>query len=202
MFKSIQGEGMLIGVPCFFIRLSGCNLRCRYCDTKYAWNDGEEMSIDSIVKEAIESRARWVTITGGEPLLQLSELDKLVIELKRLGFRVAIETNASVEPSDIVKEMVDLIVASPKLPSFNPDYLGMKLGKIPIDRLWIKFVITDPEKDFHELIKYVSRHVPLDRLSVQPNSYTISYTELVEYVLKHNLPYRVLPQLHKIIGIR
>jgi len=193
---------MLIGVPCFFIRLSGCNLRCRYCDTKYAWNEGEEISIDSIVKEAIESEARWVTITGGEPLLQLSELDKLVIELKSLGFRVAIETNASIELSNVIREIVDLVIASPKLPSFNPDYPGMKLKKISVDRLWIKFVITDPERDFHELIKYVPRYVPLDRLSVQPNSYTISYTELVDYVLKHGLPYRVLPQLHKVIGIR
>ena len=73
-FVSLQGEGKHQGKPCFFLRLSGCNLRCTWCDTAYAFEKGTERSIEDIVKEISESKVRYVCITGGEPLLQKKEL--------------------------------------------------------------------------------------------------------------------------------
>lgn len=103
VFYSIQGEGLNQNTPTTFIRLQGCNLKppCKWCDTPHSWDStkGEEISIDEILDRAVKAESRtykhWVCITGGEPLLQESELHTLVKSLKRYGFRTEIETNGS-----------------------------------------------------------------------------------------------------------
>jgi 7-carboxy-7-deazaguanine synthase len=92
-FDSIQGEGIHTGEPTSFIRLTGCNLRCKWCDTKYAFSGGKEVPVVDL-----NPTKRWVCITGGEPLLQQGELLLLAITLKKRAQFVAIETNGSIEP--------------------------------------------------------------------------------------------------------
>jgi len=86
IFYSIEGEGIEIGRPEVFIRLVGCNLRCEWCDTKYAFNDGEEVNIDEIIQEIRRYPCRNVSITGGEPLLQREELLELIRRLKEKNY--------------------------------------------------------------------------------------------------------------------
>jgi len=106
IFYSISGEGRNAGIPTVFIRLSGCNLAmngtpCSYCDSEYAWNpeDGKELSVKEVV-ERVQGfkKVGWTLITGGEPLWQIEETEKLTRELKRLGYLVEVETNGSIAP--------------------------------------------------------------------------------------------------------
>jgi 7-carboxy-7-deazaguanine synthase len=117
IFYSIQGEGRLIGVPSVFIRTSGCNLRCRWCDTPYtSWQpEGTSWSIDKILGEVAKYPTRHVVITGGEPLLA-AEIQILAVQLKRRGAHITIETAATIfTPLDC-----DLISLSPKLANSTP----------------------------------------------------------------------------------
>ena len=95
IFKSIQGESTMAGVPCVFIRLAGCNLRCSYCDTTYAYDGGERFSIDEVLSGIEGYRCRLVEITGGEPLLQ-DAVYPLLNALLKNGKDVLIETNGSI----------------------------------------------------------------------------------------------------------
>jgi 7-carboxy-7-deazaguanine synthase len=117
IFYSIQGEGKLIGVPSVFVRASGCNLRCSWCDTPYAsWEpEGEDVSIDRIVEQVASSGARHVVITGGEPMI-MPDIEPLAGALKERGFHITIETAATVwKPVTL-----DLASLSPKLANSTP----------------------------------------------------------------------------------
>lgn len=118
IFYSIQGEGALMGTPSVFIRTSGCNLRCRWCDTPYAsWNpEGEEMSVEQIVADAGKYPTRFVVITGGEPMIAKG-MAGLLTELKALDKHITIETAGTVPPGDIA---CDLASISPKLADSTP----------------------------------------------------------------------------------
>src|SRR5438552_11309707 len=117
IFYSIQGEGKLTGVPSVFIRTSGCNLRCVWCDTPYAsWNpEGENLSADEIIQKAIAFGARHTVITGGEPMI-MPEIRALCAGLKEAGRHVTIETAATV----FEHVQVDLASLSPKLSNSTP----------------------------------------------------------------------------------
>ncbi len=97
IFPSIQGEGLRQGEPTIFIRLSGCNLKCSFCDTKYAWKEGQQYSVDQVLEEVRKIRqsfpAQWICITGGEPLLQ--DIDGLTKTRKKAGLKIQVETNAT-----------------------------------------------------------------------------------------------------------
>ncbi len=97
IFSSVQGEGLRQGEPTIFIRLSGCNLKCSFCDTKYAWEEGQQYSVDQVLEEVRKIRqsfpAQWICITGGEPLLQ--DIDGLTRALKKEGLKIQVETNAT-----------------------------------------------------------------------------------------------------------
>jgi 7-carboxy-7-deazaguanine synthase len=118
IFYSLQGEGFFAGVPSVFVRLAGCPLRCRWCDTKYAWDkeSGTENSIDEIVKAVQKWPCRFVVITGGEPMIN-SNLPKLVQELRDSGKHVTIETAGIAYMPDM---LCDLISISPKLSNSTP----------------------------------------------------------------------------------
>ena len=118
IFHSVQGEGELTGVPSVFIRTSGCNLRCRWCDTPYAsWNpEGTEMSIDRILAEVEKHPAAHVVLTGGEPMVARG-IHELAASLRRLGKHITIETAGTVAPGGIA---CDLASISPKLAYSTP----------------------------------------------------------------------------------
>jgi len=119
IFYSIQGEGELTGIPSVFVRTSGCNLRCSWCDTKYAsWTpEGVEMSIEGIVTKVDEFGSRHVVVTGGEPMIAKG-IHQLAVQLKDLGKHITIETAATVLPEGIPCDLASL---SPKLNNSTPD---------------------------------------------------------------------------------
>jgi 7-carboxy-7-deazaguanine synthase len=123
IFHSLQGEGELAGVPSVFVRLSGCNLRCNWCDTPYAsWNpEGDKLSVEEIVARVSTYPARHVVLTGGEPMIA-SGIHELATEIKKLGYHITIETAATVVPEEIPCDLASL---SPKLRNSAPD------GRLP-----------------------------------------------------------------------
>ena len=103
IFTSIQGESTFAGLPCTFIRLSGCNLRCVYCDTKYSYDEGDEMQPGDILQRVDSAGVRLVEITGGEPMLQGKETTSLIRELLDKGYEVLVETNGSINIRELDK---------------------------------------------------------------------------------------------------
>jgi 7-carboxy-7-deazaguanine synthase len=119
IFHSLQGEGELTGVPSVFVRTSGCNLRCNWCDTPYAsWHpEGVQMGVDEIVAEVAKRPAKHVVLTGGEPMVA-KEIRELAAALKQRGYHITIETAATVAPEGIACDLASL---SPKLKNSAPD---------------------------------------------------------------------------------
>jgi 7-carboxy-7-deazaguanine synthase len=113
---SIEGEGIEIGKPEIFLRLTGCNLRCKWCDTKYALKNGKELNHKKILLEIGNYPCKNVSITGGEPLLQQRELLKLIKKLKKLEYRIQLNTNGTTFDQDIFSN-VDLVTIDCKCPS-------------------------------------------------------------------------------------
>ena len=163
-FTSIQGEGLLAGVPSFFIRTSGCNLRCRWCDTPYtSWlPEGERRGVDELVAEAKESPASHVVVTGGEPLLQ-REIGALTRALVQAGLHVTLETAGTVDPDFVC----DLLSVSPKTSNSDPQggwrdrHRRLRSDLYPLRRLLdrfpehqLKFVVQDGD-DMPEVVELV-----------------------------------------------
>jgi 7-carboxy-7-deazaguanine synthase len=189
IFYSIQGEGVLTGVPSVFVRTSGCNLRCNWCDTPYAsWNpEGEQRSVAQIMTAIQDHPARHVVLTGGEPMVA-KDLPLLAEEIKKLGHHITIETAATVAPGGIACDLASL---SPKLLNSAPDSrLGATWRKKheatrwqpDVVRAWIdaysyqfKFVVAQP-MDVDELegmLTSLDRDIPRDRILLMPEGTTL-----------------------------
>ncbi len=204
IFTSIQGEGLVIGIPSNFVRLAGCHLRCVWCDTKYSWHkwEGKLMSVDEIMAE-LDRKVKVTTITGGEPLLQ--DLVPLAKRLKEEGHTIIVETSGTIRPSRELRELVDVFSVSPKLSN-----AGFKIKyhfKGDDWATYYKFVIVDPKRDLAEVEMFVKdQGIDPSKVVLQPdgrrNDYEKALRELAEAVLSLGLPYRVLPQLHRIINVK
>ncbi len=142
LFTSIQGESTYAGLPCVFVRLTGCNLRCSYCDTRYSYEGGVEMTAAEIIGRVKESGVGLVEVTGGEPLLQGGETTSLIFSLLEEGYKVLVETNGSLSIRDMDRRAV--IILDVKTPgsgmSGEMDFSNFEHIK-PSDE--IKFVICD-----------------------------------------------------------
>lgn len=195
MFRSIQGEGKLIGVPTYFIRSIGCNLDCAWCDTKYSFDGGTEMSVDEIVESAKDERN--VCLTGGEPMIQ-KEFPELLDRLLAAGKHVTIETNGSVSIKDLPDSENILVSMDVKCPSSKMtermDWNNLALLK-PKDQL--KFVLAD-EGDFEFAVDIVKRYNPDTEVIFSPVG-GLEVRPIAERVVESGLNVRVLLQLHKII---
>ena len=202
IFHSIQGEGELVGYPTIFIRLTGCNLRCKYCDTEYAFYEGKDMSVKEIMNQIRSYRSRYVCVTGGEPLLQ-EETPVLLKALLDNGYKVCIETNGSLDISDICKRfekyeenfMVSLDIKCP--------YSGMsdrmKLDNITLLREHdqLKFVVYD-EEDYNYAKDLIRRFKPRCKLIIQP-VWGTDYKRIAEFMIEDGINARLSLQIHKII---
>ncbi|PWU14398.1 MAG: radical SAM protein [Verrucomicrobia bacterium] len=185
IFYSIQGEGDLTGVPSVFIRTSGCNLRCNWCDTMYAsWNpEGEDLSLDAILRQVDAfPAAQHCVLTGGEPMVAKGIHD-LASALKARGKHVTIETAATVPPSGI---SCDLASLSPKLSNSVPDARLSEAWRQKHEKLrrqpkvvadWLdhcdfqlKFVVTTPAdiQEIQSLVRDVAREVPPSKILLMP----------------------------------
>jgi len=182
IFYSIQGEGFLAGVPSVFVRLAGCPLRCRWCDTKYAWDPavGEELTISDVVQIVQRWPCKFVVITGGEPMIN-SDLPKLVNQLKDLGKHITIET-AGIKFIEGLS--CDLMSISPKLSNSTPTepklaavHEGSRLDEAILRRLidnykyQLKFVV-DSQNDLPEIQKTIKKigNVDLTRVMLMPQA--------------------------------
>ncbi len=178
-FLSIQGEGLLAGTPSFFIRTSGCNLRCRWCDTPYAsWHpEGDRRSISDLVAEAQAGPATHVVVTGGEPLLQ-REVGDLTEGLRDAGLHVTVETAGTLDPVFYC----DLLSVSPKTSNSDPEggygsrHRRLRTDLEPLRRLLarfaeyqLKFVVQGGD-DMPEILELVHAldSVPRDRVVLMP----------------------------------
>lgn len=202
IFHSIEGEGIEIGRPEVFIRLTGCNLRCTWCDTKYALENGEEMSIKEILQEVSKYPCKSVSITGGEPLLQKKELLELVEQLKVLDYWIQINTNGTIFDEEIFN-LVNLITMDCKCPSSEMesdlDVLD-KTKELFALKTQFKFVISN-EKDYEYAKKIVRFHLSdVSGIVFQPEWNSRDFAKkLVALVKRDCLNARVILQQQKII---
>jgi 7-carboxy-7-deazaguanine synthase len=197
IFKSLQGEGLTIGAPTVFIRTSGCPLRCTYCDTPQAFDKGEQMSLEEIMKKVEKMKCHHVCLTGGEPLAQ-KDAPKLIQMLLDECYHLVVETNGAM-PLDTLPCVENLTISmdikcpssgeSEKMLFENIEVLG------PTDQL--KFIIQD-DADYVYAKKIIEKYTPKCEVILTPVGGKDLKT-LAEKVLKENLNIRVLPQLHKFI---
>jgi 7-carboxy-7-deazaguanine synthase len=197
IFFSIQGEGTRAGRPCVFVRFTGCDLRCGYCDTAYAFQGGTEMSRPQILEEIDRHPAPFVLLTGGEPMLQ-RELPQLAGELLERGYEVAVETHGQ-RPTDALPERVIRIfdVKTPGSGEETRDF-GYLDRLRPHDE--VKFVICD-EEDFRWSAEVVRRHRLEGRVPVlfSPSQGRVEPRDLARWMLETGLEVRLNLQIHKVI---
>lgn len=196
IFFSLQGEARSVGWPTVFVRLTGCPLRCTYCDTTYSFFGGEWESIDAIVEQVTGYGARHVCVTGGEPLSQ----KRCLILLQRLcdaGFTVSLETSGAIDISDVdprVSRVIDL-----KTPASNEMQRNRWENLVhltPHDQ--IKFVLCD-RADYDWACAITNEHALTDRCDVlfSPSYGQLELRTLAEWILQDRLPVRLQTQLHK-----
>ena len=199
IFYSLQGEARPVGLPTVFVRLTGCPLRCVYCDTEYAFSGGELHVMDDVVSKVSSYQPRYVTVTGGEPLAQPNCLP-LLSALCDAGYEVSLETGgamplAGVDPRVI--KVVDLKTPASGEMGRN-DYDNMALLQATDQ---VKFVICD--RDDYEWARFkLDEYQLADRVSdvlFSPSHGQLSGRQLAEWVLADNLPVRMQLQLHKIL---
>jgi organic radical activating enzyme len=217
LFTSIQGEGEVIGIPSHFIRFYRCDLACGWCDSKYTWvrqdeavegKDYTSMSMDQILAWLwSEPRAPLVTLTGGEPMLQ--PLLPLVAALDARGHQVVVETNGLHTPEQGLLDLVRHWAVSPKLGNAGMDIAWGSVDWLGKTRnYYLKFVICDLATDLPEVQDFIdSRGLPGSKVILQPDGlapdYDAALRRLAESVRDRGYPYRVLPQLHRLLwGLR
>lgn len=199
MFCSIQGESSRAGYPSLFLRLTGCNLRCRYCDTVYAQTGGTSVPVKDLIEKADQFRfADHITLTGGEPLYQ-GETHHLMKELLGRGWAVQLETNGSLDLASVpepVRKIVD--VKTPSSGEADSFLMGNLTHLTPEDE--IKFVISDRE-DYIYSRTFLKKHLEKKEIVVNfsPVSGKVKGDELAALILGDKLRVRLNLQLHKII---
>jgi 7-carboxy-7-deazaguanine synthase len=181
IFESIQGEGASAGVPCVFLRLAGCNLRCRWCDTAYTWDwtryrrdeEIERLPVEDVIARLSAAPSRRLVVTGGEPLLQQKVLATVLAELS--GMTIEVETNGTVLPTATLLARVDQWNVSPKLAnSGEPETRRLRRRALKAlrgtGRAWLKLVI-DVEADGEEAARLVeSLDWPAERVLLMPQA--------------------------------
>ena len=196
IFHSIQGEGLMMGVPTTFVRTVGCNLRCEWCDTQYSMDGGEEMSLDAIMERIGD--VKHVCVTGGEPMLQ-PEMPELLRRLVSEGKQVVLETNGSVDLSDVPRDPLMLISMDIKCPSSGmTDRMLYSNLSLLSRKDQLKFIVRDDD-DFDFALDVLKRYPVDTNVIFGPVGGTVKLEWLVDMVLESGVDARVLPQLHKII---
>ena len=199
IFCSIQGESTYAGLPCIFIRLAGCNLRCDYCDTTYSYESEITLSTNDIITKVKKyDPIRLVGITGGEPLLQ-SEVFQLFESLYKNGHSILLETNGSISLKNIPDYVIKIVDVKCPGSSEKNSFLIDNLEYINKEKDEIKFVLSDNfdynwAKDF--VIKYNLKDY---EILFSPVSEKLESQDLSKWIIEDKLPVRMQLQLHKII---
>ncbi len=198
IFYSIQGESVFAGRPCVFVRLSGCNLRCAYCDTRYAYKGGEAMDIPEILEAVSGYGAPLVEVTGGEPLLQ-KESPALIQALLSCGYQVLLETNGSLNIGRVDRRCVKIVdIKCPSSGESEKNRLDNLNLLRPADQ--VKFVIgTDQDFAFaREMVRSRCARIPAGQILFSPVSGRLAPRQLADWILAEKLwQVRLQLQLHK-----
>jgi 7-carboxy-7-deazaguanine synthase len=198
IFKSIQGESSHAGLPCIFVRLTGCNLRCTYCDTEYAFYEGKEMSVADIVKSVDSCGISLVEITGGEPLLQ-KEVYPLMQALLEKKYTVMLETGGSLSLEEVPQAVIKIMDL--KCPGSGEESRNNyhNLSHLTLQDE-VKFVILN-RQDYDWCKQILNKYEIHKKAPVlfSPVYDKLDLKDLAKWVLEDNLPVRLQTQLHKVI---
>ncbi|HNT34209.1 MAG TPA: radical SAM protein [bacterium] len=198
VFHSIQGESTHAGLPCVFVRLSGCNLRCSYCDTQYAYDEGERMSLDEILVRVQRYDCPLVEITGGEPLLQ-EQTPQLTSQLAHKGYTVLVETNGTVDISGLDKRAIRIMDIKCPGSGCSDKTLWSNVELLrKTDE--VKMVLCD-ERDYLWARGIIEKFNLLERTTVllSPVHGRLEPAQLAAWILRDRLNVRLQLQLHKYI---
>ena len=198
IFYSLQGEALTVGIPTTFIRLTGCPLRCQYCDTEYAFSGGDWMNLDAILERVAVNQTRYVTVTGGEPLAQKPCLDLLAL-LCDADYTVSLETSGALDISMVDSRVVKVMdIKTPGSGEENRNRMENINCISEHDQL--KFVICD-ERDYEWSRELLQRHDLNQRCEVlfSPSFEQLPATDLADWILRDGLPVRMQMQLHKLL---
>jgi len=198
IFTSIQGESTRAGLPCTFVRLTGCRLRCSYCDTAYAFHEGHPRSVEEVAEEVESRGVRFVTVTGGEPLIQDGAHD-LIRSLLDRGFDVQVETSGAVDTAGVDPRA--RIILDVKTPGSGEEgrMVWSTLSRLrSTDE--VKFVVVD-RADYEFALRLISAgRVPAGvPILISPAHGTITPSELAGWMLQDKVPARLHLQIHKYI---
>lgn len=198
IFYSLQGESSRIGLPSVFVRLTGCPMRCVYCDTAYAFSGGSNIEIADILAKVAEFSTKYVTVTGGEPLAQ-KDCHVLLKALCDAGYSVSLETGGAIDINPVDKRVsVILDVKTPGSGELKNNVWGNLDHLKSSDE--VKFVLCS-RADYEWAKDLLSTHKIADKCQVlfSPVFNQVNPTELAEWVLADRLPVRMQVQLHKIL---
>ena len=200
IFYSIQGESSYAGLPCVFVRLTWCNLRCSWCDSEYTFTGGEEMSVDGVIEKVRGYDCGLVEITGGDPLVQKRELNELSTRLCDQGYTVLIETGGSLDASFLDQRVIKILdVKCPGSGESHRNYLANLERLNPRDE--IKFVIKD-RADFDYALGIIEKYRLNEReprVLFSPVWGDVDLKDLAAWILESSPLGRMQLQLHKYI---
>ncbi|HWU82300.1 MAG TPA: 7-carboxy-7-deazaguanine synthase QueE [Methylophilaceae bacterium] len=198
IFHSLQGESSRIGLPTVFVRLTGCPMRCVYCDTEYAFTGGGNMTLDEIMDKVASYGTRYVTVTGGEPLAQKACFN-LLKALCDAGYEVSLETGGAIDTSDVDPRVA--VILDVKTPGSGEmaNNVWANLERLK-SRDEVKFVLCD-RADYDWAKQVMMERGISDRCSVlfSPVYGQVDPTALADWILQDKLPVRMQVQLHKIL---
>jgi 7-carboxy-7-deazaguanine synthase len=198
IYRSIQGETQYAGLPCTLVRTTGCDLRCGYCDSAFAFYGGRDMGLDDILAEVAKLGAPLVLLTGGEPMLQ-HEIGELATRLLGAGYRVMIETSGA-HPLDRLPAAVVRIVDVKTPGSGESHRMRLEVLDGPEAKDAVKFVICD-ESDYRWAADLIRSRALATRTEVllSPSHGQVDPQDLVSWMLRDGLPARLNLQLHKYV---
>jgi 7-carboxy-7-deazaguanine synthase len=197
IFFSIQGEGTRAGRPCVFVRFTGCDLRCTYCDTAYAFHGGREMTRDEILAEVARHPSKLILLTGGEPLLQ-RELPILARELLERGYEVTVETHGQRPLDALPREVVRIVdVKTPASGEETTDFAYLDALAAHDE---VKFVVSS-EDDWRWSLDVIRRHRLEEKATVlvSPVHGAVDAKDVARWILESGVAARLNLQLHKIV---
>lgn len=198
IFYSLQGETRTVGLPTVFIRLTGCPLRCQYCDTAYAFSGGKRWALDDVLSAVAKYQPRYVTVTGGEPLAQPACFD-LLTALCDAGYEVSLETSGALDIAAVDSRVVKVVdFKTPGSQEVDKNRFENITSITKKDQ--IKFVVCDRE-DYLWTKAIINQYALTDKCEVllSPSYQELENQQLADWIIEDNLPVRFQLQLHKAI---